>query len=175
MDNRRRKYFVKEGDQWGLLIGAAILILVLAIVASGLFYILANQDLEKATYRAHFEVLRNTMQMLLPWLILVNLIGMIVVLVLSIFFTHKVSGPAYHLVKDMRKLQQGDLTISTNFRDRDRLKNVAIAMNIAIERLRHEVADIKGEISELSKVADDALKVKESIARLNRILDNLKT
>jgi len=78
-------------------------------------------------------------------------------------------------VKDMRKLQQGDLTISTNFRDRDRLKNVAIAMNIAIERLRHEVADIKGEISELSKVADDALKVKESIARLNRILDNLKT
>ena len=84
MENRRRQFFVRDGDHWGLLPGALILILALIIIASGLFYLLADRNLEGATYRAHIEALHSTMQLLLPWLVLANLVGVAMVLIISL-------------------------------------------------------------------------------------------
>ncbi|HBC47531.1 MAG TPA: hypothetical protein DCZ43_10825 [candidate division Zixibacteria bacterium] len=175
MDNRRRQFFVSAGGQRSLLAGVFILILVLVVVVSGLFYILANRDLEKATYRAHFETLRNTMQMLLPWLVLVNAIGLIVVLILAIFFTHKIAGPAYHLQQDLKKIKEGDLTIRTAFRKGDGLKDVAEAMNDTTGQLRLDIANIKDKVDDLSKVTGNEALLKEKLDMLRETLDKLKT
>jgi methyl-accepting chemotaxis protein len=173
--NRRHQIFIKGGDHRSLLVGAIVLILVLVVVASGLFYILANRNLEQATYRAHFEALRNTMQLLLPWLLIVNLIGLIVVIILALFFTHKIAGPVYHLIVDLKKLKDGDLTAQTVFRKGDRLKDVASAMSEAAEQLRLTVNDIKKGVAELSEVTGDERRVKEKLEDINRTLDKLKT
>jgi methyl-accepting chemotaxis protein len=175
MNNRRRKFYVKEGDHQGLLLGALILILVLVVLASGLFYVIANRNLEQATYRAHFEILRNTMQMLLPWLLIVNIIGIIAVLILAIFMTHKISGPAYHLIKDLRCLQEGDLTIRTKFRKGDRLKNVAIALSDASGALNDTIIKTKTGLEELSKETSNYPEIKKKVIEISKTLDKLKT
>ena len=166
---------MSAGGQRSLLAGVLILILVLVVVASGLFYILANRDLEKATYRAHFETLRNTMQMLLPWLVLVNIIGLIVVLILAIFFTHKIAGPAYHLKEDLKKIKEGDLTIRTAFRKGDGLKDVAVAMSDTTGQLRMEIANIKDNVDDLLKVTGNEALLKEKLGKLRETLGKLKT
>ncbi len=175
MPNRRHQIFVRGGDHRGLLVGSIILILVLVVVASGLFYILANRNLEQATYRAHFETLRNTMQLLLPWLLIVNIIALIIVIILALFFTHKIAGPAYHLIVDLKKVKDGDLTVRTAFRKGDRLKEVASAMSETTENLRLIVADIKNDVANISEVCGDEKTVKEKLENLNRTLGKLKT
>jgi methyl-accepting chemotaxis protein len=175
MQNRRKKYFVKEGDHRGLLIGAVIIILSLIFVASGLFYVLANRNLEQATYRAHFEILRNTMQMLLPWLVLVNLIGLAIVVVLAFFLTHKISGPVYHLIKDLESVKNGDLRVTTVFRKGDRLKKLGTAFTETIAELRAKITDIKKKVSNLSSAIDEGDEIKQKIDEIEETLDKLKT
>ncbi len=175
MKNQRKKYFVKEGNQWGLLAGAVTLIFILAIVASGLFYIIANRNLENATYRAHFTALHNTMQLLLPWLILVNLIGLIIVVILAIFYTHKIAGPTFHIMNDLKKLGEGDLTTRTNLRKNDRLQELAKSLNNAIEGIQQNVMEAKSHVTELEKTADNSSQIKQKIDNLNKAINRLKT
>jgi methyl-accepting chemotaxis protein len=175
MDNRRRKFFIGAGGQRRLLAGVLILVLALIIVASGLFYILANRNLEKATYRAHFETLRNTMQMLLPWLVIVNLVGLVVVLALAIFFTHKIAGPSYHLICDLKRIQEGDLTVKTAFRKGDGLKDVATAMSNTTESLRVGISTIKEKVNELSNIVNSDENFSDKIGEIKGKLDKLKT
>lgn len=175
MKNQRKKYFVKEGNQWGLLIGAITLILILAIIASGLFYIIANRNLENATYKAHFTALHNTMQLLLPWLILVNLIGLIVVAILAVFYTHKIAGPTYHIMNDLKRLGEGDLTVRTKLRKHDRLQDLADNLNNAIGGIQKSVQDSKMLITELEKSVDNTAEIKKKIENLNKVINRLKT
>jgi nitrogen fixation/metabolism regulation signal transduction histidine kinase len=175
MPNRRRKFFIGAGGQRDLLAGVLILVLALIIVASGLFYVLANRNLEKATYRAHFETLRNTMQMLLPWLVIVNLVGLLVVLAMAIFFTHKIAGPSYHLICDLKKIQEGDLTVKTAFRKGDGLKDVATAMSNTTESLRVQISDVKGKVKELSSIAISDQFISEKIGEIKGKLEKIKT
>lgn len=151
------------------------MIITLAVIASGLFYLTANRDLEGATYKAHFQTLRNTMQMLLPWLILVNLIGLAVVITLALFFTHRISGPAYHLIKDLHRVADGDLTVATRFRKRDRLKDVGNAMTEAVGHLRENVIDIKKGLEKLARVAESHPEVKQELGEISKVIDKLKT
>ncbi len=175
MDNRRRQLFVKEGDHRGLLAGALVLILVLILVASGLFYILADRDLEEATYKAHFQTLRSTMQMLLPWLVIVNLVGLVVVLTLAVFLTHRVSGPAYHLIRDLRRLKEGDLTVETRFRKNDRLKGVAEAMSDGVGQVRQKVGRVKDAFRELECLSGTHPELQGKLDKIRETLDELKT
>ncbi len=175
MDNRRRKYYVAQGDHRGILLIAGALLLTLAILASGLFYFLANRDLESATYRAHFDTLRNTMQMLLPWLVLVNLIGLVVVLGLAVYLTHRISGPAFHLIRDLKALGSGDLRIETKFRKHDRLKGAAEALSNAASELRGIITDTKQRVSELSRRAKDHPELADAVYGVAHNLDKLKT
>jgi methyl-accepting chemotaxis protein len=175
MKNRRRQYFVKDGDHRGLLFGSLVLILSLIVIVSGLFYIMANRSLEGATYRAHFQTLRNTMQLLLPYLVLVNLVGLIVVIALAVFLTHRVSGPAYHLTKDLQRMGEGDLTVATAFRKKDRFQGMGEAMAAASSQLRKNVADIKGGFKNIENAAENHPEMKESIEKVKLMLDKLKT
>jgi methyl-accepting chemotaxis protein len=175
MDNRRQKYYVEEGDHKSLLLGALVLILALIFIASGLFYILANKSLEKATYRAHFEAMHNTMQMLLPYLLIVNIIGLVAVLILAFFLTHKISGPAYHLIMDFKRFGDGDLTTRTCFRRGDRLKNVAAAFNEAIDSVQKSVTEVKKKVDQLSESVERIPDLKNVVDDITQTLDKLKT
>jgi len=175
MDNRRRRFYVGEGDHKGLLVMVGILILALIIIASGLFYFLANRDLENAAYRAHFDTLRNTMQMLLPWLVIVNVIGFTLVLVLALFLTHRIAGPAFHLIRDLRAIAAGDLTIHTKFRRHDRLRDVAAALTDATGKLRVRIADAKKGIQELESITGGNSDLKDAVENIARNLNQLKT
>jgi len=175
MKNRRKQYFVKGGEHRGLLIGVFFLVLTIVIIASGLFYIMASRNLENATYRAHFQESQNTMDLLLPWLILVNMVGLIVVFIMAVFMTHRVSGPAYHLVKDLKSIQDGDLTVTTTFRKKDRLKNVAEALSQATSEIRRNISVAKEGLSELESKADKYPELERQIQKIKQALDRLKT
>jgi methyl-accepting chemotaxis protein len=113
--------------------------------------------------------------MLLPWLIMVNIVGLIVIAFLAIFLTHKISGPTYHLKRDLQKLATGDLTITTVFRKGDRLQDLAVGLNKAVANLRKEVIEIKTKMSVFTQSAEKFPELQDKIKDINNTINNLKT
>jgi len=175
MKNRRRQYWVGDGDHKGILIIAGALVMALILIASGLFYIVANRNLEDATYRAHFDILRNTMQMLLPWLVMANIIGLVIVMLIAVLLTHRISGPAYHIVRDIRAIGDGDLTIQTIFRKNDRFQNIAATLTEAASSLRATIADVKNGVADIGDIVGDRPEIREKLERVAKNLEKLKT
>jgi methyl-accepting chemotaxis protein len=118
------------------------------VIASGLFYVLANRELSLEYYKAH-STLRYVMQNLLPWLLLVNLAGILVALFLAVFYTHRIAGPAYRIQQDLRKIGQGILTTRVRTRRSDQLKDLESEINRVAEELEQGILQVKESILEL--------------------------
>ena len=155
--HRRKKYFLSESIQPRLLLGFAVLVFILVVIAGGLFYVLANRELSFEYYKAH-STLRYVMQNLLPWLLLVNLAGILVTLFLAVFYTHRIAGPAYRIQQDLRKIGQGVLTTRVKTRRRDQLKD-----------LESEINKVTGELEQsVIQVKESLLKLENNLADLER-------
>jgi methyl-accepting chemotaxis protein len=146
--SRRRKYFLSKSAQPRLLLGVALLFLILIIIGGGLFYILANKELSAEYYKAH-STLRHVMENLLPWLLLVNLVGLAVVLFLAIFYTHRIAGPTYRIQQDLRKIGQGILTTRVRTRKKDQLKELESEINKMTEELGQTIRETKEDFFKL--------------------------
>ena len=152
--SRRKKYFLSRSIQPRLLLGFAVLVLILVVIAGGLFYVLANRELSAEYYKAH-STLKHVMQNLLPWLLLVNLAGILVALFLAIFYTHRIAGPAYRIQQDLRKIGQGSLTTRVRTRRKDQLKGLESEVNRVAQEFEQGILQVKESLLKLeSSLAD---------------------
>jgi methyl-accepting chemotaxis protein len=152
--SRRKRYFLSKSIQPRLLLGFAVLVLILVVIASGLFYVLANRQLSSEYYKAH-STLRYVMQNLLPWLLLVNLAGILVALFLAVFYTHRIAGPAYRIEQELRKIGQGILTTRVRTRRKDQLKGLESEINRVARELEQGILQVKASLLKLeSNLAD---------------------
>jgi methyl-accepting chemotaxis protein len=145
---RRKRYFLRRSIQPRLLLGFAALVLILVLIAGGLFYLLANRELSAEYYKAH-STLRYVMQNLLPWLLLVNLAGILVVLFLAVFYTHRIAGPAYRIQQDLRKIGQGILTTRVRTRRKDQLKGLESEVNRVAQEFEQGILQVKESLLKL--------------------------
>jgi methyl-accepting chemotaxis protein len=146
--SRRKRYFLSKSIQPRLLLGFAVLVLILVVIASGLFYVLANRQLSSEYYKAH-STLRYVMQNLLPWLLLVNLAGILVALFLAVFYTHRIAGPAYRIEQELRKIGQGILTTRVRTRRKDQLKGLESEINRVARELEQGILQVKASLLKL--------------------------
>jgi methyl-accepting chemotaxis protein len=159
--NRRKKYFLSKGTQPGLLLGVTALVLILVIIAGGLFYLLANRELSIEYYKAHSSI-RYVMKNLLPWLLLVNLLGIMVALFLAVFYTHRIAGPLYRVQKDIRKIGEGFLTTRVKTRKGDQLKDLETEVNNMIQELEKNFLLVKGDFLKLENILEELDKVAQT-------------
>lgn len=175
--NRRRKYFLSKSAQPKLLLGVTILVLILVIIAGGLFYILANKELSAEYYKAH-STLKYVMQNLLPWLLLVNLLAILVVLFLAIFFTHRIAGPTYRMQQDLRKIGQGILTTRVKTREKDQLKELESEINKMAEQMGQNIQEMKRDFFKLETNLEElekAVKTKDlSDSQVHQFLEKIR-
>jgi methyl-accepting chemotaxis protein len=156
-EHRRKRYFLSRSNQPRLLLGFAVLVFILVVIAGGLFYVLANRELSTEYYKAH-STLRYVMQNLLPWLLLVNLVGILVTLFLAVFYTHRIAGPAYRIQQDLRKIGQGILTTRVKTRRKDQLKDLESEVNKVAQEFEQGILQVK----------ESLLKLEGSLADLER-------
>jgi nitrogen fixation/metabolism regulation signal transduction histidine kinase len=149
----------------------------LVIIAGGLFYILANKELSAEYYKAH-STLKYVMQNLLPWLLLVNLLGILVTLFFAMFYTHKIAGPTYRMQEDLRRIAQGILTTQVKTRKRDQLKELESEINKMTEELRLNIQKIKENFFKLENNLTDLEKIAKtrdlSDSQLHQLLEKIR-
>ena len=152
----RRKFFLWNSSQPRLLAGIEIIFIVLLLIAGAAFAAIANRDLTDAYFKAHLTI-RNMLEILIPSLVAINLLGLAVSVVLAIFFTHRIAGPAYRLCRILNEVGEGNLAQVIQFRKGDELKELDDAATEMIVALQNRVRGLQLLSAELNHQVESGL------------------
>lgn len=148
---QRWRYFLKDGSQLQLILKTYFILSSIILIAGAIFYFIGNQSLTAEFYAAH-SVIKTTMELLLPGLLLVNAAGLLGAFVFILFFTHSIAGPIYQLNMLSEKIENGDLTVSLRFRKGDAIPELAEIFNKIIRGLNSRVRGFSAPVEKLKRL-----------------------
>ncbi len=149
--------FVEYAFKLRFMLRFCILVIVGVLGAGFLFYILTYRRLSVVYGDAVFTIY-SVKKALFPMLFAsvesIFLLGIIAVAiaVISLFFSHKIAGPLYHIEKNLEILGSGDLTIDTKLRSKDQIAELANEINGLTKSLNHRIRGIKEGLSEIKTI-----------------------
>jgi len=88
----------------------------------------------------------------------------IVLFIAGIFLSHRMAGPIYALMREMKKLLKGDLSAHLQFRKGDEFKNLKIPFNHWVDKLRKENSN---DIEKMTRIKESLLKLISSLESKN--------
>jgi methyl-accepting chemotaxis protein len=93
-------------------------------------------------------------------------IALVLIVIHSVFFSHRIAGPLYRFRRVFRSISQGDLTVTTGIRKRDYLHQEAGSLGEMVGELR----------SKLTRIETDCRAVKDLVTELKHGLqaDSMK-
>lgn len=160
---RRRIYLIKTKFQLkytGLIL--LFMFVVAWVVGSTVYYtgwLLMGEKLANVYPQGRLVAIMRTIDLTL---ILRLLLMTPLVVIFSIFLSHKVAGPLYRIEKFLKGVANGDLSAKLRLRKGDELQDLAEAINDMTDDLKYRVKKLKG----LTNMAGLELE------RLRRILGN---
>jgi nitrogen fixation/metabolism regulation signal transduction histidine kinase len=153
---QRKKFFLWKSSQPRLLAGNAIIFIVLLVTAGAVFASIANRDLTGTYFKAHLAI-RNMLEILIPSLVVVNVLGLVASMILAVFFTHRIAGPVYRLCGILRGIGEGNLVQVVRFRKGDELKELDDAATEMITALQDRVRSLQSLCAELNRQIESDL------------------
>jgi methyl-accepting chemotaxis protein len=91
---------------------------------------------EAGTIGYQFTILHDSVWPAFP-------IALLLILVHSVFFSHRIAGPLYRFRNVFKAIAQGDLTVQTKIRDHDYLQQEADGLEHMVVELRSKLSEIK--------------------------------
>jgi len=166
---RRKNYFIKKELQ-----GRYIFSFFVFVVTGSFFFIvifgLLSADTLAIVYKNYNLQLGKTPSILFKeivnayWIFVVS--GGILVVIASMFITHRFAGPLYRFEKSLEEMNKGNLDLEIILRRKDECKELAGMLNNFNSMLSRELRELKTLSCELaSHLADAALKPDEIDSR----------
>jgi len=140
---KRKKYFLYHSSQPEIYGKILLLFLIILVMSSSAFYLLSRKELETEWYRAHSS-LKYVTDLFLPWLIIIDIIGIIAVAALLIFLTHKIAGASYRIRKDLEAIRKGSLNTKIKLRKGDELLDIAQSLNMTFSEIGKRIEKAEG-------------------------------
>lgn len=166
---------VKHQLQIWLMVRIGGIIILTAIISALVLYGYARQETVNSFYDAHIKI-RRLSDLLIPVVLAGSAVSLVSGALLAIFLPQKLAGPLYHIEKDLKLIQQGDLTVRIHLRSNDTLHIFAQQINETINHLDQHLSHIQhlnDEIQQSSKISDNELT--QQLTQLNDHLATLKT
>ena len=135
---RRRKILIQPGYQ--LRVAATVLLCIIGyslLLGFLLFYPLQQQFAASASSEQQFWIARQVLELHVRFWPSVLVVAALVA-IQSLFVTHRIVGPAYHLRRVMGKLAAGKVEARAHLRRWDRLKDLEGALNALGESLQQK-------------------------------------
>ena len=149
----RKRFFLWKSSQPRLLAGIETIFIILLVISSLIFFLIANRDLTESYLKAHIAI-RSTLEILVPSLVIINIAGLIISIILVVLFTHRIAGPVFRLCRVLEQVGQGDLTQAVKFRKNDELTELDDAATGMILGLRNRIKDIQAVSAKLTSDID---------------------
>ena len=146
---QRKRFFLWNTSQPRVLAGMEIIFFILLVITGAAFAVIAGKDLTASYFAAHLGI-RNTLDILIPSLVVINLIGLAASMILAVFFTHRIAGPVYRLCNILKKIGQGDLAQTIHFRKGDEFRELESAATEMKDALQNRIRTLKILSSEIN-------------------------
>jgi methyl-accepting chemotaxis protein len=173
---KRSNYFIEKKFQAQFILKFCALVAAGALLTIGILYFLSSKSTTVSIVDSRVEA-RATAVFLLPILIQTLLIVMLFVglatVVITLFVSHKISGPLYHFKKTMKELEQGDFSSDFRIRCLDQMQGLAEIFNAMIGKTRKQVNLIKANFSALKEKLNN-LSEEEVAEHKKAVLTELK-
>ena len=169
---RRRNYFVKKGFQSNFILKFCLIVLIGAILSTGLLFLFSQGTLTSSFQQSKL-VIKNTSLAILPAVIYTNLItlGLITLatIAVTLFVSHKIAGPLFRFEKELKEIREGDLTGNIMLRRKDQITDMADGLNKMTASLHGKVLDIRTGVEHLIESASKQNVPQELIEELNHL------
>jgi methyl-accepting chemotaxis protein len=142
---RRRKFLIQPAYQ--LRVAAVSLLCILtysALLGLLIFYPLYQEYMAAAGPEEQAWIARQVLYLNDRFWPSVLLVGLLVA-IQSVFVTHRVVGPAYHLRQALERLTAGNLAERAHLRRFDRLKEIEVSVNGLAEALERAAVERERE------------------------------
>ncbi len=173
---KRHIYFIEKKFQTNFILKFCALVATGALLTIGILYFLSSKSTTVSIVDSRVMV-RATSDFLLPILIQTVFIVILVVglatVAITLFVSHKISGPLYHFKKTMEELERGDFSSDFRIRCLDQLQSLSETFNAMIGKTRKQVNLIKTNFSALKEKLD-SLSQEEVAEHKKSVLTELK-
>lgn len=171
---KRRNYFIDRSFQAKFVVIFCLIVFLASALAMGVLLHLSKGSNTVAIENTQV-IVKTTADFILPLTFQTILISFILAalacILLTIAFSHKISGPLYRLTKEVDAVQSGDLTRVFKTRGADQLQKFSESLFKMTNTLRCDCADLKARYQSLKSFLESkefvlSLQDKEEITRL---------
>lgn len=185
---RRRNYFIDKKFQTRFITKFCFVLVLGSILIACLTYY-RNMQTTTVAFENLRVVVKTTADFINPIvleiLLIVTVISASATIIVTLFASHKISGPLYKLTKDIEKMRNGDLSSAVCIRAKDQMRLLAsefddlrLVLNTTFKNMQAEVSELADttrtiDLSPLS--AKDKKKIESAIRSLESTVSKYKT
>jgi methyl-accepting chemotaxis protein len=119
----------------------------------------STQETLTSTFDGSRLVIEKTSLAILPSVVFTNIITTIVVgciiVVVTLFVSHKIAGPMLRFEKDLKEISQGNLQKTIRLRNEDQFQQMAQNLNDMVQGLNQRLSAVTSELQTISQAAVD--------------------
>jgi len=176
---RRRKYLIDPSFQISFIVKFSVIVVFTSLLIGGILYYLTRSSTTVAIENTRVMA-KSTANFILPSLsitiIVVSLFSALVVLILTLLVTHKISGPIFRLKREIELMQKGDLVRNFRIRDNDQLQGLSNSFSFMTDIFRDKIKELKDTYSSLSSyLRENSSRISASERdKINDLLNKIK-
>lgn len=172
--DRRKNYYIKKKFQRNFILKFLTLVVLGTLISGAMIYFMSRSTLTTTFVNSRLAI-RSTADYILPSVLLSGCAAMIIIgfsaIIVTLFASHKIAGPLYHIGKDIDELASGNLNVRFVLRGGDEIKELACKLDSMARSLSSKAAAIKKALIDLESSAKDASpEAKKSIQDLKEAI-----
>lgn len=155
---KRRNYFIDPKFQLNFILKFCFIVIVSSLLI-GMSMFFLSQDSTTVAIENTKVLVKPTADFILPQMAVVLLIvavfSSVVMVFLTLFVSHKISGPIFRIKKEIELVQGGDLTRQFTIRNSDQLQELAKTLQEMTLVLRQKHLAIGGRCRSVSNFIEE--------------------
>ena len=157
--DRRKNYYIKKEFQRNFILQFLVLVVAGILLSGAIIYFMSRSTLT-TTFDNSRLAIRSTADYILPFVLLSGAAAMIIIgfatIIMTLFTSHKIAGPLYHIGKDIDELASGNLHVRFKLRGGDEIKELAYKLDSMAQSLKSKAAAINAALVLLEASSKDA-------------------
>jgi len=168
---RRKDYFIKKEFQIRFIIKFCLLVILGTLILGSIVYLMSSSTVTTTFVGSRLKI-TNTGDFIMPVLLLGGAIVIIAIglatIAVTLFTSHKIAGPLYHLEKDLDRLAQGDFGVRFDLRKNDELQRLRNGLNLMAKSLSSVMADVRKAVADIEPRLNGNAEAKNTIEDLKK-------
>ncbi len=158
--NRRKRLIIARSLQFRYVSVVLLAMLFVALLEGFIVYkTIWNELLAESRYSDWAPLLTSVMKKA-DLRIMFGLVGSIaVMLIISIYMSHKIAGPIYRIKKFMVEAAKGDLSFELRLRKGDELTDLVDEFNLMVKGLRSIISQDREKVGGIMREAEETLMI----------------